>query len=195
VTPATVTPVTPDVTIQPVVPATGMTKGERDELAKITRARGRVAKQRVDAVKAELLADIEKKLSEEFKREDRMWKDAVKIAEQAADDANAHIQRVCEERGIPADFRPSIGLGWRSRGSNIDPARRAELRKLAVARVDHVAKSAKLEIDAQQADTEAALYAGGLTSDAAREFLNSMPDPRSLMPTIELSELRQGGGS
>jgi hypothetical protein len=73
--------------------------------------------------------------------------------------------------------------------------RRAELRKLAAARVDHIAKAAKLEIDAQQADTEAALYAGGLTSDAAREFLNSMPDPRSLMPTIELSELRQGGGS
>jgi hypothetical protein len=35
--------------------------------------------------------------------------------------------------------------------------------------------------------------AGGLTSDAAREFLNAVPDPRTLMPTIELHEL--GGAS
>jgi hypothetical protein len=189
VTPATVTPVTPDVTIAPVIPAVGMTKGERDELCKITRQRGRLAKSRVEVVKAELLADVEAKLSAQFDREDQMWRDAVKIAELAQSDANAHIQRVCEERGIPADFRPSIKMYWSSRGSNADPSRRAELRKLAVTRVDHVAKSAKLEIEAQEADTLAALHAGGLTSEAAREFLDGMPDPRSLMPTIELHEL------
>jgi len=190
VTPQTVTPVTPDIPITPVIPATGMTKGERDELAKITRQRGRVAKSRVEAVKAELLADIESKLSAEFNREDEMWRDAVKIAEQAVADANAHIARVCEERDIPADFRPSVNMLWSIRGRNVDPARRAELRKLAAARVDHIAKSAKLTIEAQEADTLVALYAGGLTSDAAREFLEAMPDPRTLMPTIELDELR-----
>ena len=189
-TPATVTPVTPDLTITPVTPATGMTKGERDDLIKITRERGRVAKAQAEAIKAELAADIEKKLSEEFSYRDEMWREGVKIAEQAVRDANAEIARICEERGVPAEFLPSVNLLWFSRGRNADPARRAELRKLATARIDQMAKTAKLQIDAQVADVAANLLAGGLTSEAALEFLGSMPDPRSLMPAIELADLK-----
>lgn len=153
VTPATVTPVTPDITPQPVMPAVGLTKSERDDLVKITRERGRVAKSRVEAVKAELVADVEKKLSEEFKARDEMWRDGIEIAEQAVREANAQIQRVCEERGVPADFRPSVDLAWRSRGRNADPSRRAELRRLATARVDATGKQAKLTIEAEIAET------------------------------------------
>jgi hypothetical protein len=193
VTPSTVTPVTPAVTIQPVIPATGMSKGERDELAKITRQRGRVAKAQIEAVKAELLADVEAKLSAQFSAEDEMWREANAIADQAERDANAVIAQRCDERGIPAAFRPKRQSYWVPRGDNLDPSRRAELRKLASARIDQSGKAAKLTIEAQEADTLTELYAGGLTSDAAREFLDKMPDPRSLMPTIELDEL--GGGS
>jgi hypothetical protein len=193
VTPETVTPVTPDVTpVTPMMPAVGMTKSERDELAKITKTRGRVAKARVDTVKAELLADIEAKLSAEFSRYDEMWDDAVKVAEQAVADANAHVQRVCAERGIPASLRPSLGSHFYPRGENMDPRRRTELRMLARTRVDHLAKSAKLEIEAQEAETLTALYAGGLTSASAQEFLGMMPDPRALMPMIEVAELTSG---
>ena len=188
-TPATVTPVTPDVPITPVVPAVGMTKGERDELIKITRERGRVAKARVEAVKAELLADVEKKLSETFSYRDQMWAEGVKVAEQAVEDANAQIQRVCDDRGVPAEFRPSVDLAWRARGSNADPRRRAELRKLAAARVDASGKQAKLTIEADVADTVANLLAGGLTSESAREYLANMSDPRSLMPMLEVADL------
>jgi hypothetical protein len=53
-TPSTVTPVTPDVTPVRIAPAVGMTKGEREELAKITRQRFRVAKAQAEAFKAEL---------------------------------------------------------------------------------------------------------------------------------------------
>lgn len=189
VTPASVTPVTPDITPHPVMPAVGLTKSERDDLIKITRERGRVSKARVEAVKAELAADVEKKLSEEFKARDEMWRDGIEIAEHAVKEANAQIQRVCEERGVPAEFRPSVDLAWSSRGRNVDPARRAELRKLAAARVDAIAKQAKLTIDAEIAETVTNLYVGGLTSEAAREHLAKMPDPRSLMPPLEVAEL------
>jgi hypothetical protein len=189
VTPATVTPVTAEVTITPVVPAVGMSKGERDELIKITRERGRVAKARVEAVKAELIADVEKKLSEQFSYRDEMWSEGVKIAEQAVADANAQIARVCDQRGVPKEFRPSVDLGWSARGANADPRRRAELRKLADARIDAIGKQAKLTIEAEIADTVANLLAGGLTSAAAQEYLAKMPDPRSLMPPIEVADL------
>ena len=120
-----------------------------------------------------------------------MWREGVEIAEQAVRDANAEIARVCEERGVPAEFRPRVDLLWISRGRNMEPARRTELRKLATARIDQMAKTAKIQIDAQVADVAANLLAGGLTSKAALEFLGSMPDPRSLMPAIELADLKQ----
>ena len=165
-------------------------------MAKITKARGRVARQRVEAVKAELAADVEAKLSAKFSADDEMWREANRIADQAEREANAVIAQRCDALGIPADFRPKRRSYWQPRGDNMDPSRRAELRKLASSRLDQIAKSAKLEIDAQEAETLAALYAGGLTSDAAREFLANMPDPRSLMPdTLDLDELGQGGGS
>lgn len=189
VTPATVTPVTPDVTIQPVTPAAGMTKGERDELIKITRERGRVAKARVEAVKAELLADVEAKLSAEFKMRDEAWRDGVEVVERAVQEVNAQIARELDERGTPKEFRSELSVFWYSRGRNADPARRAELRKLAAARIDAIGKQAKLTIDAEVADTVANLLAGGLTSESAGEYLAKMPDPRELMPPIELGDL------
>jgi hypothetical protein len=191
VTPATVTPVTPDVTINPVVPAVGLSKSERDDLVRITRERGRVAKAQVEAVKAELVADVEKKLSEEFSYRDEMWAEGIKIAEQAVADANAEIARVCDDRGVPKEFQPSVDLMWASRGRNSDPRRRAELRKLADARIDAIGKQTKLQIDGQIAEIVADLLAGGLTSEAARKHLAKMPDPRALMPPLDIADLKQ----
>ena len=191
-TPSTVTPVTPPVTIRPVTRAVGMSKGERDELAKVIRQRGRVAKGHVESAKADLLADVEAKLAAEFSARDEMWDGAMEIAEQAIRDAKAEIARVCHERGIPKDFRPALRVQWLSRGRNLEPARRAELRKLAIARIDEAGKDAKLAIDAMEADTLTDLYAGGLSSEAAREFLEQMPDPRTLMAPFDLDELGDG---
>jgi hypothetical protein len=120
-----------------------------------------------------------------------MWKDAMAIAQQAVVDANDQIARVSDERGVPKEFRPRVDLAWTARGINSDPARRAELRKLAVARVDAIGKQAKLTIDAQVGDTVADLLAGALTSEAAVAHLRTMADPRRLMPQLEVAELQQ----
>src|SRR4029453_2505241 len=101
------------------------------------------------------MADVEAKLSAKFEYRDQMWRGGIGVAQQAVADANAQIQRVCDERGVPKEFRPAVELAWRSRGSNADPERRAELRKLAVARIDAIGKQAKLTIEAEVADTVA----------------------------------------
>jgi hypothetical protein len=132
VTPETVTPVTPDVRIKSVAPAVGITKGERDELVKITRERGRVP------------------------------------------------------RRASRPSRPNSSPTWRGNSQ-----RRAELRKFADAGIDAIAKQARLTIDAQVADTVADLLAGSLTSEAAREHLSKMPEPRSLMSPLEVAGLKQ----
>jgi hypothetical protein len=197
VTPQTVTPATPDLVVPPIVPASGLSKGEREDLAKLARQWGRLSKQRVDVVKAEMLADAEARLSEDFSAYDEAWADATSVVEQKIRELDGLIDQVCEERGTPKQFRPG-GIRWwfMGRGENTSASRRAELRKLAAARLDQAAKAAKLEIDAKEVATVTNLYVGGLTSDAARGFLANMPDPRSLMPdTLDLDELGQGGGS
>lgn len=187
--PQAVTTVTPPVTPEPVAPPAGLSRRDRDDLAKLARHRSRLAKAGVAAVAAELLADVESKLAAEFSSRDAMWSEATQLARQAVADANAVVQQMCEERGIPKDLRPSIEVGWRSRGANTTPARRAELRKVAQARIEHMSRTAKLAIEAQEVETVAALLTGGLDSSAAREFLDRMPDPRTLMPQLEVGDL------
>ena len=70
--------------------------------------------------------------------------------------------------GLRPSFRPSINFYWSSRGENGDRTRRAELRKLAEARLDALGRAAKLDIDRQVADSVEALIVGGLSSDEAR---------------------------
>lgn len=187
--PQAVTAVTLPVTPEPVAPPVGLSRRDRDDLVKVAKQRSRVARAQVAQVAAELLADVESKLAAEFSSRDATWAEATQLAREAVSDANAVVQQMCEDRGIPKDLRPSVQIGWSSRGANTKPARRAELRKVAQARVDHLAKTAKLAIEAQEAETIAALLTGGLDSVAARQFLDRMPDPRNLMPQLEVADL------
>lgn len=189
-TPATETPHTPEVEIRPVRPATGLSDADQNKLIKITRARAKVGKAHIAAVKAELVADFEKRLTEEYEFQDQQWAEVNKIAQDAVCKANNEIDRISEERGVPKDLRPHNALVWHPRGSNLSAGRRAELRKLAEKRADAIGRQAILQIDAQVAEIEADLLAGGLSVQAQR-YLEQMDDPRSLMPRIDVAELQE----
>ena len=57
--------------------------------------------------------------------------------------ADAQIAELCRSVGIPDNLRPGISLNWYRRGESGSAERRAELRKLAHARIDAAAQSAK----------------------------------------------------
>jgi len=182
--------VTPSVTR--TVTTVGTTRAERDDLQKVARMRAKIAKADVAVREAELLADAEEKLSAVFSAHDAAWREAQKIADEAIAAMNRRVAEVCDARGVPRSFRPSAGLYWSNRGENGTAARRAELRKRAQTRIAASGKAAKLAIERAEAQVLTEIIAGGLTSDAAREFLESIPTPEQLMPPLTVAELERG---
>jgi len=166
-----------------------MTKGERDELAKILKRRARVAKSTVAQRKAELLADVERQLATEHKVFDAAWAHITRAVAQAIKDGNAAILAEVRARGFPAEFAPTIALAWNSRGENAGASRRAELRKVAQTRLDAMEREAKVTIETAELEGLTQLATGALTSDAARAFLVAMPDVKELMPTLRVADL------
>lgn len=166
-----------------------MTAKERDALRETIRLRARVAKADVDKRAAALHADTERQLSATFKAESAEWDDLVKMAKKAAEAADAELARRCEALGIRDAFRPTIHMDWYPRGENMIPARRAELRKLAAARIDAMSKEAKHEIESWQADAQTQLLAGVLQTGEAQKFLSDMPKADALLPAPTLAQL------
>ena len=168
----------------------GMTKGDRDSLIRLTRLRARQAKQEAVQREKVLLAEVEDLMTAEFEQRDELWVEAVKIAEEAARKANQVVVARCADLGIPEQHAPSLHLGWQSRSSPLsDPRRRAELRKLAQTKLTALTKTAHTMIDGQAVEVEAALLTGSLETDDAKAFLESIPTVQELMPALTLDDL------
>ena len=180
-TPATVS-VTPSVMV-------GMTRTERDDLAKVARLRARVARSTISVREAELLADVEAKLSAEYEFADEAWADVTAAGVAGVAAANERIREVCRERGIPEKFSSSLRVYWEKRGENATASRRVELRRLAQTRIAALGKAAKLAIETREAEVVIELLAGGLASAEARAYLDSIPTPEQLMAPVNLTTL------
>jgi hypothetical protein len=180
---------------QPPAEGARMTAKERTDLMAMARMRSRVAKAQVAQRAAELEADFEEQLGTiyEFDR-DEVWREAVRLASEAAAAASKVINDRCAELGIPPEFAPSLsGPGWYNRGANAVAERRAELRKMAKARIGAMAKRATAQIDAASVGVQEQLLSDGLTTAAAQTFFASMPTPADLMPPLALHALLEAG--
>jgi hypothetical protein len=166
-----------------------MRKAERDELAKILKARARVAKSTVDQRAAVLLADAEQQLAARYKINAPLWADLTIAAEQAVETADAELAKRCRALGIPEEFRPGLHFSWYGRGENAEKNRRAELRKVAQTRIDAMAQAARVAIETRTLDGLTQLAAGALESAEAQAFLASMPTIEALMPALDVSSL------
>jgi hypothetical protein len=167
-----------------------MTNKDRDQLIRLARMRAKQAIREAEAREKILLAEVTDQLTVEFEAHDRLWADAVIIAEAAAAKANSHIRAVCADLGIPAKDAPALELGWHSRSSaNSDPRRRAELRKLAEARLTALTKTTKAAIGDKLLEVETELIAGSFETSKAKTFLAMMPTAEGLMPPLSIEDL------
>ncbi len=167
----------------------GMTRRERDDLAALVRRREKVAISDVKERTAALNAEIEARLSAEFSAEDELWADVTRAAQVEIAKADAEIARRCEAIGLPTAFRPQLQLSWRGRGVNADPSRRAELRQLARAHNAHQEKAGIAAIVRQSLTIQTNLLASGLTTDAAKAFLESMASADELLPPLTVAQV------
>jgi hypothetical protein len=172
-----------------------MTKGDRENLQRIAKMNARVARQQVEQIKAERIAQAEAALSRTFKKYEEAWAEAVEQAEEDIHKVRVrvgkHIQSVLQEEGVPDDFMPQLQIvsWWRERGENEMAGRRAELRMRARTRVQADGEAAVAAIDAGEVKVLTQLLAGGLETDQAQKFLEAMPNAAELMPEIDNDRL------
>lgn len=169
----------------------GMTRREREDLAALVRRREKVSKTGVKERTSQLTAQVEAQLAAIYPEDDPRWKDITAEAQRAAQAADAAVAEKCRALGIPEQFRPGLSLFWHGRGENAMGSRRAELRQLAKRRIDALEKSAYAAIEARSVEVQTQLLAGGLESDAARAFLETMPTAEALMPVVVVEQLEQ----
>ncbi len=169
-----------------------MTRADRDNLARLARSRGKLAKSGIAARCAALRSDVESQLSANYSFTDERWADITAAARVAVQQAEARVAAACRASGIPEDLAPSLGLSWQGRGENALRSRREELRRLAASRIDEMARAAALRIDEVILDVETQLVRAGLDTDAGAAFLDAMPTPADLLPQIDVAELAPG---
>jgi hypothetical protein len=166
-----------------------MTKADRANLERLARKRAQAAISDITERTKVLRAEVEDQLSAEYDAYDELWADLTREAKRVVMDADRQIAAKCAELGIPAEFRPTLGLSWAGRGTNAVAERRTELRRLAHARIDAGAAHAKRVIQRNLLEVETKLIADGLDSTEAAAFLRAMPTPEELMPTVAIAEL------
>lgn len=169
---------------------TDMTKADRDQLVRLAKNRAKQAEADVDARMAVLYTEVIDQMTAEYEVQDALWADAVIVAEEATAKANDQIRRKCAELGIPAGQAPQLHSMWSPRGRQFsNRERRAELEKLAKARLAALAKEAKVRINNAALQVEEQLILGGFESDAARAAFELLPSAEELMPRLSLQEL------
>lgn len=167
-----------------------MTKGERDDLVRLVKQRERVAKSAAAQRSAALLADFEQKISalHSFDK-DEVWAQAVAFGKEAFDQANKQIKERSKALGIPADFAPQLYLSWAQRGQNESKNRREEMRRAAKAEIEALEQTARVRIESDSVTAQTEIIANGLSSEAARTFLEKLPAVETLMPILDLQKV------
>ncbi len=168
-----------------------MTRKEREDLAKLIRQRERLAKTAARERSAALLADFEQQADRVYDyNEDEIWEKAVQTAHEEVRRAQALIASRCAELGIPKPFAPTINLSWQQQRAAIG-MERAKMRQVAKRRIEQFEASAYTAIERASVTAQEALLRGGLTTDAANLFAESLPSVEELMPQLSVAELQQ----
>jgi hypothetical protein len=167
-----------------------MNSSEREALQRLIRQREKVLKSAAKQRSADLLADFENQMGSIYSfDQDEVWAAATEVAEREVAKAQDRIAARCAEKGIPKRFAPSLDVHWYSRGENAVKARRDELRKMAVTRIAAIESKAIVEIEKGCLDLQTRIAVAGLTSDAARQFVEGLPRIETLMPALSVTEM------
>jgi hypothetical protein len=168
-----------------------MSSRERSDLVKLIRQRERVAKTETKKRSARLKADAEMEMNTIFNTEDGLWNDLVEVARDGMNKINKELEARARQVGLPkAMGYPRLQMSWTRYDSHYgDRGRRAEIRQMIDSRLADQEASARAEIEQQSLAAQTEILAGGLTSDAARAVLASLPTVEALMPPLDLAAL------
>jgi len=169
---------------------TTMTKDERENLQRLVRQREKVLKSAAKQRSAELIADFENQMGQQYSfDQDEVWEQAIKATEAVIAEAQRKVHMRCRELKIPDRFAPKLEVSWYGRGENALECRRKELRRMAQTQVEAIEQKAVVEIELSCLKAQEQLALAGLTSDAARLFVERLPSVETLMPKLSFTEI------
>ncbi|MDF1705033.1 MAG: hypothetical protein P1U38_09690 [Aeromicrobium sp.] len=166
-----------------------LTRGDANALVKIVNSRARLAAQRVDALKAQRIAEFEADALKQWDTTMLGIDDAVAAANAAIYEIEQQMQARLNELGVPNHARPRLSSLSLFPQQTADRQFRADIRRLVTAELDAASKAAKMQIEAAKLDTTEALVTRSLDSEAAKELVESLPSADSLLPAIDASAL------
>jgi hypothetical protein len=169
-----------------------MTKAERAELGALIRKRERVLKTAADEHAAKLLARFEEEMDAHYHYDDdAIWAAAYREAEAVCSAAQEEIAKQSKVLGIPAAFAPRIHMGWEDQGRNAIKQERMDMRRIAHAQVAARRAEARTKIERSSLEAQTEIVTSGIESEAARAFLERQPPIESLMPALDLQEVKK----
>jgi len=177
------------------VTATIMTKGEREDLQRLVRQREKVLKSAAKQRSSELLADFENQMGQEYSfDQDEVWEKAEALASHIVKQCQVQVVARCRELGIPDRFAPNLELDWRARGyENLIEKRKRELRTMAQTRIEAIEHKAVTEIELSCLKAQEAIAISGLSSSAAKDFIDKLPAIETLMPALSFEAIAGPG--
>jgi hypothetical protein len=169
-----------------------LSSAEQTNLARLARLNRDGAIAGIKARTTDAIAEYEMKMAAEFSYDQReVWADLMHAAKARVSELDSLLAEDCRRLGIPQGFRPSISLGWHSRGENASAQRRSELRRVMATRLAAIEKAAIEEVEAGYRKIMTAVLSATLTSGQAAALLATMPSPEQLMPQIDYHSVKQ----
>jgi hypothetical protein len=172
-----------------------MSKSEREDLQRLVRQRERVLKSAAKQRSCELLADFENQMGQEYSfDQDEVWAQAAETANHLVKQCQERIAARCHELGIPDRFAPGLSLQWQHRGhGNLIASRRTELLRMALTRIAAIEGKAVTEIELSCLKAQETIAVNGLSSNAAKDFIENLPTIETLMPRLSFAAVAGPG--
>ncbi len=171
---------------------TTMTKAEREDLIKLINRREKARKSAVKQRSDELKADFENQMGQEFSfDQDEVWEQLAKDAEAFQRKIDQKMAVRCAELGVPKRFAPSFSVHWSGRGYDNGGVerRKAELRRMAYTQIEAKAQKVNVQIEMDSVEAQTKIATSGLTSEAARTFIENLQPIEKLMPALSFFEV------
>lgn len=174
-----------------------ITKGERTELRSIVRQQFKVLRSETEQRKAELIAEMEGRISDHYsdvdqKQQDLMWKcneiteaasrqitDLLRGEEVNRGGLGRRFEEISVNRPIRVQMEP---IGW-------NKEERVQRRRALIAAIEADIKGALMRLERQEADLLRTLAIGAIESEEAQAFLTAIPSVAELVPASRLAEL------
>jgi type II secretory pathway predicted ATPase ExeA len=171
-----------------------ITKAERAELRSVVRQQFKVLRDEVDQREAELVADIERQIADDWSERDEQVDVVKEEAQRLADEANRALREFVKAHPERGDLSVYGFTPPEVRHRQEAAQQRHRLRAAAVADLKARVGAAHVKLGRQEADLLRTLAVGALESDEARAFLSEIPSVAELVPASRLREIEAGLG-